>query len=564
MAAPAARTRIAPVLREVGVVVLFAAALAVVTNLPLLDDFGRSIPGSLADPLVLAWAVQWGGHALVHQPLDLFQANVFWPLENTLAFTDGSLVGYSPVGAVGSGTTAALIHYNALFLFAYTLALVGAYALARELGASPLGAAVAGVAFAYAPWRHAHEIHLNVLSTGGVPLALFLLLRGYRRSDWRLLLAGWLVAAWQLSLGFNTGLPLVYLLFALTAVVVVGLFTRKLRPLSRPAVVAGSAGVLAFLVVGVLLALPYRAVADRYPESIRSTYEVATFSPPPQSYLAAPAESALWGRITGPIRESVKLPTEQTLFPGLTLLVLAAVGLVAGAWRRRTRVVLAVGTAVALVLSLGFHIAVGKLDYLFPYRLLYEFAPGWQALRTPGRLMAFATLGLALLAAAGTDRVRDRVARARPGHALADGRCRPARRAGRRRGLAASSLRGGPRVAVGRSPPGAAAPPARRRQGRRCAVRLLVDERVPRARQRCQRLRAAIAKGASRVARGFPDRATVARLKALGVRTVILHRDLASGTPWEDADARPVRGLGLRPKRIGELVVYDLRRAGQQ
>ena len=140
-------------------VVLFAAALAVVTNLPLLDDFGRSIPGSLADPLVLAWAVQWGGHALVHQPLDLFQANVFWPLENTLAFTDGSLVGYSPVGAVGSGTTAALIHYNALFLFAYTLALVGAYALARELGASPLGAAVAGVAFAYAPWRHAHEIH---------------------------------------------------------------------------------------------------------------------------------------------------------------------------------------------------------------------------------------------------------------------------------------------------------------------------------------------------------------------------------------------------------------------
>ena len=176
---------------------------------------------------MLAWAVQWGGHALVHQPLDLFQANVFWPLENTLAFTDGSLVGYSPVGAVGSGTTAALIHYNALFLFAYTLALVGAYALARELGASPLGAAVAGVAFAYAPWRHAHEIHLNVLSTGGVPLALFLLLRGYRRSDWRLLLAGRLVAAWQLSLGFNTGLPLAYLLVRLDGgLVVVGLAPR--------------------------------------------------------------------------------------------------------------------------------------------------------------------------------------------------------------------------------------------------------------------------------------------------------------------------------------------------
>ena len=62
----------------------------------------------------------------------------------------------------------------------------------------------------------------------------------------------------------------------------------------------------------------------------------------------------------------------------------------------------------------------------------------------------------------------------------------------------------------------------------------------------------------------FRDSATVIRLRALGVRTVILHRDLASGTPWEDAAARPVRGLGLRPRRSGELVVYDLRSAGQQ
>ena len=63
---------------------------------------------------------------------------------------------------------------------------------------------------------------------------------------------------------------------------------------------------------------------------------------------------------------------------------------------------------------------------------------------------------------------------------------------------------------------------------------------------------------------GFPDRPTVERLRALGVRTVILHRDLAVGTAWADAETRPVLGLNLRPRRIGELVVYDLRSAGQQ
>src|SRR5438046_1471095 len=72
-----------------------------------------------------------------------------------------------------------------------------------------------GAAFAYAPWRLEQDGHLHVLSSGGIPLALFLLVRGYRRGRSRLVVAGWLVAAWQLSLGFSLGLPLAYLLLIL-------------------------------------------------------------------------------------------------------------------------------------------------------------------------------------------------------------------------------------------------------------------------------------------------------------------------------------------------------------
>ena len=57
-----------------------------------------------------------------------------------------------------------------------------------------------------------------MLSSGGIALALFLLVRGYRRASGRLVLAGWLVAAWQLSLGFSLGLELAYLLLALALV----------------------------------------------------------------------------------------------------------------------------------------------------------------------------------------------------------------------------------------------------------------------------------------------------------------------------------------------------------
>ena len=54
------------------------------------------------------------------------------------------------------------------------------------------------------------------------------------------------------------------------------------------------------------------------------------------------------------------------------------------------------GAAIAF-LATGLRIADGWLGY----RWLYEFAPGWDGLRTPGRLYTFTSLALALLAAAG-------------------------------------------------------------------------------------------------------------------------------------------------------------------
>ena len=50
-------------------------------------------------------------------------------------------------------------------LFAYALAFLGTYLLARELGAGWIGGVAAGAAFAYAPWKLTQNGHLHVLST---------------------------------------------------------------------------------------------------------------------------------------------------------------------------------------------------------------------------------------------------------------------------------------------------------------------------------------------------------------------------------------------------------------
>ncbi|MFN2467648.1 MAG: hypothetical protein ABR521_05885, partial [Gaiellaceae bacterium] len=184
--------------RELTLLALAAVAAAVAMHWPLVLHLGQDVPKDLGDPLSQAWQVAWGGHALANQPLDYFQANQFWPLRDSLAFSD-ALIGYAPAGMVGEGFEAAIARYDVLFLFAYALAFAGAHLLGRELGLGPLAAAVAGAAYAYAPWRLEQDGHMHVISSGGIPLSLFLLVRGYRSGRPGLVVAGWAVAAWQLS-----------------------------------------------------------------------------------------------------------------------------------------------------------------------------------------------------------------------------------------------------------------------------------------------------------------------------------------------------------------------------
>ena len=112
---------------------LLGVALALLMHWPLPLHLGSDLPKDLGDPLPQAWQIAWGGHALQHQPFDYWQSNMYFPLENTLAFSD-ALVGYAPFGLIGEGFEAAIVRYNLLFLLAYALAFAGAYLLGRGLG----------------------------------------------------------------------------------------------------------------------------------------------------------------------------------------------------------------------------------------------------------------------------------------------------------------------------------------------------------------------------------------------------------------------------------------------
>ena len=571
---------------EIACAILAGVALAVLTTWPLVLHMGSRIAPDLGDPIRTAWEIAWVGHAMLHQPLHVFDANAFYPHPLSLAFSD-SLLGYGPAGWLGSGTVAALVRYNLLFLLAWSLCFVGAYLLARELGTGRVGGSVAGAAFAYAPYKITEAGHLHVISGGGIALSLFLLLRGYRHRSRGLVLAGWLVAAWQISLGFTLGLQLAYLMAVLTAIALYwGVRAgRSANPsmvdrgraivdalrAQRALVLITCLGIALCGAVTAYEARPYLKVASEYPTAKRTLREVKNYSSGPWALLSASSENRVWGSITGGARAHVHSKNEDVFFPGAVVFVLALVGLTASVYTRRLRIGLLCGAVVCTVLAMG----MGLTGAGYPYRLLYDYAPGWEGVRVPGRVFVTATLFLALLAAAGAWRLA-RLARGWGGGF-----------GPRAAGWSVAAV--GALLVIGLVGEGAghmAHPvvpqPARAEAGLPAPV---LDLPTDGASDRLWQYFSvdgfyAIPAGNSTFdlpalddlrggMEGFPDKGSVEKLRYYGVKTVVLHTampalpglhapEVPEPPDYATAADKPIAGLGIAERRVGSLAIYEI------
>jgi hypothetical protein len=536
----------------------------------------HTIIGDGADPTGQAWLLAWNGHAILHDPGALWDTNMFYPDHDALAFND-SLLGYAPAGFVGNGMGAAILRYNIVFVLAFAFAALGGYALARQLGANRVGAAIAGAAFAYAPWRYGQDGHLNILSTGGIALALAMLARGhgwslrrgYRpervRPGWAL--AGWLVAAWQISLGFGVGLPFFYVLAGVCLVAAgVWLVTGR-RPLPRRLVVLDLAGGVVFAAVSGAMAYAYQHVRAAHPETLRSLDYVSLFSPTPRSLIVAPRTSLPWGTWHEAARQALGVAaTEKGLLCGYVLYGLAGCGLFMSVWPVRRRVFLALGVVAGTLFALGTN---GPL-----FRLLYLYLPGFDGSRTPGRLIVWPTLLLGLLAAGFVTELA-RVVRevtVRDWAPVSDGTGSPrdfrsvAVRIVTVPLLLAVLFEGLPKMDHVNMPAAPAVLAAARSpmmvlpsdDGVDLNVMLWSTNGFP-----------VIANGTSSVItparqqlrdvmQSFPSQSSVAKLRELGIHSVVVVRERITGPPYQLALDGTIVGLGITRQTIGPDLLYTI------
>jgi hypothetical protein len=358
------------------------------------------------------------------------------------------------------------------------------------------------------------------------------------------------VATWQLSLGFSLGLQFAYLL----ALLGVGALALRWRP-PRQTLVATALGGLVFCALAFALSRPYLEVSHDHPESKRTDTTVAAFSGWPRQYLAPPGANTVWSGITVEQRRKLKFVPEQTLFPGLAIVGLALACLALGGYTRRLRWGLVAAVLLLAWLALGFHAG----SFPWPYELVYHHLPGWQSSRTPSRLNTLTSLGLALLAGGGAGMIAARMRKARLRVALGVGLTALVLLEG-----AGFSSEGGPAHPTVPPEPagerGLATPqlhlPMSREGNRRYALWSTAGfPRIVNGRASFQpKLTTQIALDVA----AFPDARSVARLRALGVRTVVLHPNLAAGTSWQGAERKPLSGLGVTRERRGDVVVFHL------
>jgi hypothetical protein len=282
--------------------------------------------------------------------------------------------------------------------------------------------------------------------------------------------------------------------------------------------------------------------------------------------------------------------------------VLAAIGLATPVMTGRMRIGLLAGIVVCSVLAMG----MGLTGAGYPYRLLYDYAPGWDGVRVPGRVFTLATLFYALLAGAGVAWLVQRAQAwyERRGATRSPARSTPAapadsidvdsRTALPRAGVTGAALGVGTLVGVvlmiGLLGEGAGhlghpvvPQPARAEADLPGPVLDLPTDgaldrvwqyfstdgfyKIPVGNSTFDMPAVDDLRGGMN---GFPDKASVEKLRYYRIKTVVLHTVLPKGLPPEHgavlpeppdpaaAAAKPIAGLGITKRRVGSIVIYAI------
>ena len=291
-------------------------ALTIIMTWPWVQSLRDYTPDA-GDSYLNAWILWWDYHQTFRDPLHLFQANILYPYQYTLAFSEhnyGVALLLFPLFALGLKPVTV---YGIAVLAGFAFCGFGSFRLSRTLTGSNAAGWIAGVVFAFVPFRFHHLPHVNYLSAGWIPLTLEALILFSRRSDRKR--AAWLgIAFFMNALTCIHWFLLTLIPLGLTGLVLASRLSvwrnRRYWLYGAIAVALASLALLPFLI-------PYVRVRQLYGFE-RTRAEVEMYSAQLHNWLMVDWRNKLWHGLGSPWG----YVTELALFPGLAppLLAIAA------------------------------------------------------------------------------------------------------------------------------------------------------------------------------------------------------------------------------------------------
>jgi hypothetical protein len=370
--------------------------LAAAHTWPMALAPGRHSLNHNADAELNAWIMAWVAHQLPRDPVNLFDANIFYPARDSLAFSEPLIVPAlmgSPLAWAGASPV--LVH-NLILIAGLALSAFAACVLIEAWTGSLAAGLLAGSAFAFNTHTLTRLAHIQAAHLYGLPLALLAVDALIRGGGPR---AALLLAGSMALLAYTSGYLVVFACVALAVAVLVR--AAEWLPRARTFGVNLTLATAAAALVIAPVYLPYRRVA-REQHMLRSLDAVKEYSATPAGYLVST------GRIHFSTWSHRFFTTDvDSFFPGVTLMLLTTIAMLLTLRRSPARVPGTEGIRVLrarslMLVAIGLAGAVLSLGTATPiYAWVFHLFPPMQGLRVAARFANLFLLALALLGGIG-------------------------------------------------------------------------------------------------------------------------------------------------------------------
>ena len=406
---------------------LALVGLVVAMALRYTPNLTGEVAGEWWDPLLNMWTLSWDTTTLLHEPTHLWQAQILYPNNLSLSFSEnllGETILFAPFYLISHNPVLA---YNITFYLTFLLCGINMYIMARHYTGKSFAAFVAALIYAFAPYRLGQIDHIHVIAGEWMPLAFLSLDLSLQQGRWRYWILFALFYLLQLLSSIYYGIFLSYALLAFVLIRYAKPFVTQLRSRKgaylKDIVIRGVRPIIVLTIMCVFLGFlmaPYlTSLSQGFSRSLDQT---AKYAATINDFGFAVPFNWLYGTnyFNG---MALPIDSEHYLFLGLATMTLTIAGVILVFRQKQSSLRPYVWTGVLILLfafgpMLHYSTPSGSPYSYAPSRFLneaplpaippnipmpwivaYFVLPGFAGLRVPARLIGLLLIMLALLSA---------------------------------------------------------------------------------------------------------------------------------------------------------------------